>query len=198
MLYWIFKWIFFVVFNILYKLKIEGIENLPGKTNFILVANHTSYLDALIVGAVLQKKIYWIAWRDLYKKWWIKWFMFAAETMPEGSSSERAIYFLMRNKNVGLFPEGTRSHDGNLREFKSGAALLALKTGRPIVPCAILGAYEAFPRGAKFPRFFLPLKIKLGEPIYLLKRFENIIDDIDLQEGTIKTKKRVEEMINAR
>jgi len=111
--------------------------------------------------------------------------------------SERAVFLLEANKNVGLFPEGCRSHDGSLGGFRRGAALLALKTGRPVVPCAINGAYEVLPRGRVFPKLFLPIEVKIGKPIYLLKEFEKKIDDVYLQKGTSKIKSSIEEMLNA-
>jgi 1-acyl-sn-glycerol-3-phosphate acyltransferase len=117
------------------------------------------------------------------------------EVLPAGKSSEKAVEFLMRDKVVGLFPEGGCSGDGKLREFRRGAALLALKTGRPILPCAILGAYAALPRQAKFPKF-IPIKVKIGRPIYLLKEFDEVIDDLYLQEGIYKVRNSIQEMLN--
>ena len=105
---------------------------------------------------------------------------------------------MRENKNVGVFPEGGRSYDGKLREFKRGISLLALKTGRPILPCAILGTFEALPHWAKFPRLFLPIKVKIGKPKYLLREFGDVVDDIYLQEGILKVKNIIQEMINAR
>lgn len=101
----------------------------------------------------------------------------------------------MENKTVGLFPEGGCSRDGRLKPFKRGAALLAAQTGRPILPCTILGAYDAFPRKAKFPRLFRPIKVKIGAPVYLLRKFEDIIDDIYLQEGIVRVRNTMEEML---
>ncbi|OQX53941.1 MAG: hypothetical protein B5M48_02145 [Candidatus Omnitrophica bacterium 4484_213] len=196
MWYWIFRIVFIVIFKLFFKLKVEGLKNLPRKTNFIVVANHSSFLDPLVVGAAIPKKVYWLATRGIYHISWLRWFLRRTESLPTGSSSEKAIYLLTKNKNVGLFPEGTRSFDGRLREFRRGVALLGIKTGRPIVPCAILGTYEALPRGAKFPKLFRSLKLKIGKPIYLLKEFEDIIDDIYLQEGTLKIRRTIAEMID--
>jgi 1-acyl-sn-glycerol-3-phosphate acyltransferase len=195
MWYWIFRIISIIFFNILFRLKVEGLENLP-KSNFIIISNHNSYLDALVIMAIVPKKIHVIALRSLYKIPWLRWFLRVLEALPIGSSSAKAIELLTNNKIVGLFPEGGISSDGKLKEFRRGAALLALKTGRPIVPCAILGTYEAFPINAKFikPR---PIKVKIGEPIYLLKEFDEIIDDVYLQEGILKVRNTVKELLNA-
>ena len=196
MWYWIFRAVFIVISKLFFRLKVEGSENLPQKSNFIVVANHASFLDSVMIGTAIPKKTYWIALRALYKIFWLRWFFRLVEALPSGSSSEKAVYLLRENKNVGLFPEGGVSRDGRLRRFRRGAALLAFKTGRPIVPCAILGTFAALPFGAKFPKF-LPIKIKIGKPKYLLKEFENVIDDIRLQEGISKIRNTIQEMLYA-
>lgn len=196
MWYWIVRLGVIIILKLFFRLKVEGLENLPKKNNFIVVANHISFLDPVVIGAAIPKKIYWIALRGFYNTFALRWFMQKIGTLPTGSSSDKAIYLLMKNKNIGLFPEGTRTFDGRLKEFRRGVALLALKSGRPIVPCAILGAYEAFPRAAKFPKF-LPIKIKIGKPKYLLKEFDEVIDDVYLQEGIFKIRNAIKEMLNA-
>lgn len=196
MWYWIFKAAVIVILKLCFRLKVEGLKNLPQKTNFIVVANHASFLDPFVIEAVIPQRIYWLALRDIYNIFWVKWFINMMGALPTGSSSEKAVYLLTENKNVGLFPEGTRSYDGKLRMFRRGAALLALKTGRPIVPCAILGTYEAFPRSAGFPKL-VPIKVKIGKPKFLLKEFEDIIDDIYLQEGIFGIRNTIQEMLDA-
>ena len=195
MWYWIFRAITIVILKSFFRLKVEGLENLPKKTNFIAVANHTSYLDPFIVGAAIPKKIYWIAFKNFYKSFWTRWFLYRIETLPSGNASEKLIYLLMTHRNVGIFPEGART-DGELKEFRRGAALLAIRTGRPIVPCAITGAHEALPRTARFPRF-LPITIEIGKPQYLLKEPDDLIDDIYLQEGTFRIRNSVKELLHA-
>lgn len=194
MSYWILRATVGVIVKLFFRLKVEGIENLPAKTNFIIVANHTSFLDPLLMMAAVPRKVHCITLRNLYKIIWIKWFFELAEAIPSGNSSEKAINLLLKEKNVGLFPEGGLSHDGKLREFRRGVALLAMKTGRPIVPCAIFGAYEALPRSAKFPKF-LPTKVRIGKPIYILKEFSDVIEDVLLQEGLFKVRNAVKEML---
>jgi len=171
---------------------------LPPKTNFIVVANHFSYMDTLVIGAAIPKKTYWIAFRGLYRIFWLRWFFRLIDALPAGSISEQAVSLLAEGKNVGLFPEGSISRDGSLREFRRGAALLAIKTGRPIVPCAILGTFQALPRTSYFPRFFIPIKAKIGAPIYLLKEFDDMIDDLYLQDGIAKIRNAIQEMLYAR
>lgn len=196
MWYWIFREISFIILRLFFSFKIEGLENVPQKTNFIVVANHASFLDPFVVSAAIPKKIYWIAWRGFLNKFTTKWFMHRTDVLAVGSSSDKALYLLTENKNIGLFPEGTRSYDGSLGEFRRGAALLALKSGRPVVPCAISGTYEALPRKAKFPKF-RPIKIKIGKPKYLFKEFEDVIDEIYLNNGVFKIRNAIKEMLYA-
>lgn len=196
MWYWLFRMINIVVLRLFFRLKVEGIENLPKKNNFIVVANHTSFLDPLIIAAAIPKKIHCITSRLLFKMPLLKWILPKLEALPTSGSSIKAIEFLTENRIVGLFPEGGCSRDGRLRKFKTGAALLALKTGRPIVPCAILGAYEALPAKAKILKF-TPLKVKISKPIFLLKEFGTVINDIYLQEGIFRIKNTIKEMVNA-
>jgi 1-acyl-sn-glycerol-3-phosphate acyltransferase len=195
MWYWILRSFFVFAAKVFFRLKVEGLENIPQKTNFIIVANHNSFLDPPLIMAAVPRKIYCIALRDLYRILWIKWILAMTEALPSGSVSEKAVNLLMRSKNVGLFPEGGVSRDGQLKEFRRGAALLALKTGRPIVPCAILGTYAALPFGQRIPKP-VQIKLKIAKPVFLLKEFDDIIDDVYLQEGIFRIRTIIKEMLN--
>jgi 1-acyl-sn-glycerol-3-phosphate acyltransferase len=118
-------------------------------------------------------------------------------TAPIGGTSNIAIDYLRNGKVVGLFPEGGCSRDGRLRTFKTGVALLAFKTGRPIIPCAIQGSHQALPIRASFPKLFVPIKVKIGKPKYLLREPGDVIDDLYLEEGLFEIKNSIQEMLNA-
>ena len=197
MWYWIFRFFFTVFYKLFFRLKVEGLENLPLKTNFIIIANHTSWMDPVVLGVALPCRIYYIAMRTLYRIRWLRWYVKLMRALPTGTSSQHAIELLNRHRNIGLFPEGALSPDGSLRPFRRGAALLAIKTGRPIVPCAILGTYESYPRSAKLPKLFIPIKVIIGKPIYLLKEFHEVIDVTDLQEGIFRVRNAVINMLKS-
>ncbi len=197
MWYWAFRLIFSVLLKVLFRFKVEGLDNLPEKTNFIVVANHASIIDSVAIGVAIPKKIYWIAARWLYRVPWLAWFLQKTETQPIGGISERAVESLENNNNVGLFPEGKCSLSGKLGEFKRGAAMLAFRTGRPVVPCAVIGSFEALPWRKKIPRFFTKIKVKIGKPIYQLKEFDETIDDMYLQEGTSQIQDAIKELLYA-
>ncbi|MEI6514070.1 MAG: lysophospholipid acyltransferase family protein [bacterium] len=195
--YWILRFLFIVLLKIFFRFRVEGRENLPRKTNFIVAANHASFLDALVVGTAIGQRTYWIASRKLYRVLWLRVFFMLIDAIPSGNASRTVVALLERNKNVGLFPEGHVTRDGRMHEFKSGAALMAIKTGRPIVPCAIIGTYEALPINGRFPKLFSPITIKIGKPKYLFKEFDEVIDDVRLQEGMMRIKKTIKELMHA-
>jgi 1-acyl-sn-glycerol-3-phosphate acyltransferase len=196
MWYYILRLISIPVLKVYFRLKVKGLENIPRKTNFIIVANHVSFLDPLVIMAAVPRKIYCIALRDIYKFKWLRWFLRLTETLPSGSSSPQALAILNQDKNLGLFPEGGISRDGLLREFRRGAALLAFKTGRPVVPCAVLGTFAALPFGKRVPRP-LTLTVVIGKPVYLLKELDEVIDDVQLQQGTLKIRTEIKKLIDA-
>ncbi|MFC1599253.1 lysophospholipid acyltransferase family protein [Candidatus Omnitrophota bacterium] len=196
MWYWVFRSFFVLFYKTFFKFKVEGLDNLPHKTNFIIIANHGSWMDPVVLGVAVPRRINYIAMRALYSISWLRWYVKLMSALPTGTSSEKAIELLNKYKNVGLFPEGACTGDGSLRTFRRGAALLAIKTGRPVVPCAILGTYESYPRGRLFPKLFVPIKVIIGKPIYLLKEFHETIDDVCLQEGIFRVRNAVKQMLN--
>ncbi|MFA5975644.1 MAG: lysophospholipid acyltransferase family protein [Elusimicrobiota bacterium] len=196
MWYWIFTGVFYVIFKCFFSLTVEGLENIPQKSNFIIISNHNSYLDPAVFMAAVRKRIYCIAMQEIYLFTWLKWFLFAMKTIPRGHATQKALDLLMQNKNIGLYPEGGIGRDGQLKEFRSGAVLLAYKTGRPVVPCAIFGTSEALPPGAIIPRL-RKLKIRIGKPVFFQKKFDEINDDIELQEGLFKLRNIIKGMLNA-
>jgi len=196
MWYWAFRSIFLVILKLFFKFKVEGLENLPQKSNFILAANHSSFMDGVVMGAAVPKMVYWITLRELYAVAALKWFFNKIGALPSGSASERAAYLLMHNKNIGIFPEGGISRKGELREFRRGMAMLAIKTGRPVVPCAIFGTFKALPFGNWIPKP-VPIKVKIGHPQYLLKDFDDVVDDIEILEGLNRIRNSIKELLNA-
>lgn len=91
MWYEIFRITSYVILKLLFGLKAEGTDNLPKKHNYIIVVNHTSFLDPLVVAAAVPKKIYCIALRGLYKVAWLSWILPKLDAIPTGGSSEKVI-----------------------------------------------------------------------------------------------------------
>ncbi|MBI4660237.1 MAG: 1-acyl-sn-glycerol-3-phosphate acyltransferase [Verrucomicrobia bacterium] len=160
-----------------HRLEIQGRERLPDRSPFILVANHTSHLDALILAtplrASLRDRIFPIAAGDAFFEtpaaalfsafvlnalpmWRKHCGPHAMQELRHRLLAEGAIYI--------MFPEGTRSRDGTMRAFKAGLGMLAAETPVPVVPCLIVGAFEALPSHRSIP---CPIKItlRIGQPL---------------------------------
>ncbi|MCM1055921.1 MAG: 1-acyl-sn-glycerol-3-phosphate acyltransferase [Bacteroides sp.] len=125
----------------------KGLKNTP----CIFTANHTSHTDGLFAGAVLNRyKPYSLVAKDWYDKKFMGFFLKKARTVPIDRYNPDADWYvtgqeLIKNGSPMLiFPEGSTSKDGSMKEFKPGAALLAAKTGAPVIPCAIGGGYKKF------------------------------------------------------
>ncbi len=157
---------------------VVGIENIRGHGPYIFVANHSSHLDApLILAALplhlrLQLRVAAAADYFFARPWLaglvtvlLNAFPIARKGAGCANSLATAGQLLRQGYSVLLFPEGTRSKDGRLQPFKSGAARLALAEKVSIVPIWIEGAYTAFPKGAKLPRRH-KVMVRFGMPMY--------------------------------
>lgn len=170
MFYWIIKCLAWPFRRFYFRVDAQGIEHLPRRGPAIVVANHTSYLDAGILGSVLPRKIHFVVLSSMYRMWRLRWFYAGMETIPvdrgkaEHTPIRRALQVLGAGGVLGIFPEGGRSTSGRLRAPREGAALLARKSGAPVIPAGIRGAFEAFPPGRRWPR---PRKIQVrfGVPL---------------------------------
>jgi len=159
---------------------IIGIENTPKDKPFILAANHSSFLDDLAIVPILvnhlNKRVHMYCNDRFYKNKIMAFFLRWAGCIPisiqtgnketNKKAFDLALRYLKKGEPVGIFPEGGRSHDGEMREAKTGIAKLALTANVPILPIGIVGSHKVFPKGAKFPKF-KRFEIKIGKPFYL-------------------------------
>jgi 1-acyl-sn-glycerol-3-phosphate acyltransferase len=160
-----------------HRLEITGRENLPAKPPYVLIANHASHLDALVLAAPLpwrlRDRIFPIAAGDVFfKTTFVSAFaagMLNALPMWRKNCGPRALADLRRRLVEEpciyvLFPEGARSRDGALLKFKAGLGMLVGGTEVPVVPCRLTGCFEALPAKRRLP---LPTKIRLtiGTPV---------------------------------
>ena len=160
---------------------ILDLQNLKGvKRPFVVVANHSSHLDApLIMGALPRPLARYLAAGAagdyFFDVWWrrgLTALFFNAFPVDRSGKNPRNInakMLLQHDVPVLVFPEGTRSKDGTMGHFKPGGAALASATGVPILPIAIIGAHEAHPRGSKWPKSGRPLGVVFGAPMRALE-----------------------------
>lgn len=156
--------------KVFFRVRGEGRHHIPSSGPCIVVANHSSYLDPVMLGATCPRPIHFIMLREYWEKPLLGWICRKAGSFPVAhnrpatAALRQALTILRNNQVLGIFPEGGRSPDGRLRPGKHGAAQLALRTGVPLVPAAILGSHRALPMGSALPR---PLKINVryGKPL---------------------------------
>jgi long-chain acyl-CoA synthetase len=163
-----------VIFKMFFRLKVKGLQNLPEERPFIITPNHTSYIDGFAIVTSLPFRLFW----NLYSIGWQAYFtgplgLFArlAHVIPIDRETYlqkalgMAAYVLRKGKSLMVFPEGGRSYDGELMEFKKGVGILALELNLPVIPAYIKGAFDVLPRGKKWPKF-CEVKIIFGKPVY--------------------------------
>ena len=143
----------------------RGSENVPATGGCVICANHASFLDPPVVGVgVGHRQVRFMARDSLFKGRVMNWLLPAIGVIPldrkrgDISALRKAIQSLKSGAVIGLFPEGTRSPDGQLQEPKGGVAFLIAKAGVPVVPARISGTFRAYPKGARFIR---PCKVSI-------------------------------------
>ena len=154
----------------LHRLSVEGREHLPREGGVLLVSNHQSFLDIPVVAAGARRHVCFVARDTLAESRFLAWIMreSGAVLIRRGTADRQALGEMVRHLEAGdavcVFPEGTRSRDGSLGEFRQGALFAAKRARVPIVPVGIRGAIEALPRGKSLPS---PRRIgiRFGAPI---------------------------------
>ncbi|QBI21833.1 1-acyl-sn-glycerol-3-phosphate acyltransferase [Egibacter rhizosphaerae] len=157
--------------NALFRPSVEGIENVPDRGPAILASNHLSGLDVVLMPAVLQRPLFFVG-KSEYFRGPARWFFRNVGVIPVarhgGDAAEASLRkgqeILECGQLLGIYPEGTRSPDGRLHRGKTGPVRLALRTGAPIVPVAMLGTNRAVVRKTPVPRLGR-VGVRFGEPI---------------------------------
>jgi len=176
----------------LFRPKAIGLENIPEEGPAILAANHQSFLDDLLLPLVVPKrKVVFLAKADYFDKWYLRWFFKGANVIPvrrgSASASEAAlragVEALKAGNLVGIFPEGTRSPDGNLYRGKTGVARMALEAQVPVIPVAIMGTFEALPYDRTLPRAGR-CEVRFGKPLSFERFYDRPADRFVLRSVT--------------
>lgn len=170
MLYIIAKIKFLIIFKLFFRLKVTGQQNIPQDGPFIIVANHSSLLDPVILGVSIKHKIIFVAAAYLFEIHWLGYLLRKANSIPVQRENDikaikQSLKILQRGGVLGIFPEGGVDRQKDDLPIKAGAAYLATKVGVPIVPIRIKGADKALPRGAKFIRSLNKIEVEIKKPI---------------------------------
>ncbi|MFB7466672.1 lysophospholipid acyltransferase family protein [Streptomyces sp. NPDC056224] len=163
--------------RLLFRPRIEGLENIPAEGAAIIAGNHLSFSDHFLMPAILKRRITFLAKAEYFTGPGLKGrltaaFFRSAGQIPVDRSGKNAgqaalregLGVLAKGELLGIYPEGTRSHDGRLYKGKVGVAAMALGAGVPVVPCAMVGTFEIQPPGQKIPKI-RRVTIRFGEPM---------------------------------
>ena len=158
------------------RVHVEGLQDLPREGPLIVVANHVSNADAAFIGAWLQpalgRPIQFMAKEQLFRTPLLPLMRAYGAILVKAGGSDAHAYrvarrVLERGGVLGVFPEGSRSAGGVLKDAHPGVALLAARTGSPVLPVAVSGSDRFLPRGAWRPRFGTQVVVRVGRPFRL-------------------------------
>ncbi|MGI6684835.1 MAG: lysophospholipid acyltransferase family protein [Bacillota bacterium] len=164
-MYRFFRGVCTIILNIFSRWKIEGREHIPREGPIILVCNHVSYWDPVLVGCAMTREVRFMAKSELFSIPILNKILQVVGAFPirrghsDRTALRRAIKLLKDNEVIGVFPEGTRSKTGELLPFKSGINMLAYKTKCPILPMAVINSRKVL-IGWQYP-----VKVVFGKPI---------------------------------
>jgi 1-acyl-sn-glycerol-3-phosphate acyltransferase len=172
--YWVLKVLLSPIFFVLWRIKVEGRENIPKKGPAVLAANHQSFCDSFFIPLVVTRKVTFLAKAEYFDAKRTAWFFRAAGQIPiqrsGGSASERALEtarteVLGRGRLLCLYPEGTRSLDDYVHKGRTGVTRLSRECGVPIIPVGVVGTVEVQPVDSKIMRPFKHVTIRFGRPM---------------------------------
>lgn len=170
MVYSLSRWIVRTVLELFFAFRLEGRQHEPMSGAVIVVCNHLSDLDPLVVGASLRRRVAFMAKQELFVNPLVRWWVTACGAFPvrrgapDRQALRTALGILSRGGVLVMFPEGTRGVDRTLRPPEPGAAMLAVRTGATLLPIAILGTDEVLPRGAHRLRR-ARVQMRIGPPL---------------------------------
>ncbi|QXE38103.1 1-acyl-sn-glycerol-3-phosphate acyltransferase [Streptomyces sp. GMY02] len=178
MFYYVLKYVLLgPLLRLLFRPRIEGLEHIPAHGPAIVAGNHLSFSDHFLMPAILKRRITFLAKAEYFTGPGLRgrltaFFFRSAGQIPVDRSGKEAgsaairegLAVLGRDELLGIYPEGTRSHDGRLYKGKVGVAVMAIRAQVPVVPCAMVGTFEIQPPGQVVPSI-RRVTIRFGEPL---------------------------------
>lgn len=197
MWYWLVKYVLLgPLLSLLGRPKVEGLEHVPSSGPVILASNHLAVMDSFYLPLVVRRRITFLAKSEYFtgtgvKGWFQRWFFTAVGQVPidrtDADSARAALttakQVLDQGKVLGMYPEGTRSPDGRLYKGKTGLARLALQTGVPVIPVAMIGTNVVNPPGSNMLRFGR-ITVRFGEPMDF-SRFDGLAGNRFIERAVI-------------
>jgi 1-acyl-sn-glycerol-3-phosphate acyltransferase len=173
--YWVLKVILTPIFFVLWRVKVEGRENVPRRGAAVLAANHQSFCDSFFLPLVVRRRLTYLAKAEYFDSKRTAWFFRAAGQIPirreGGSAAERALAtaceVLGCGKLIGVYPEGTRSMDEHVHKGRTGVARMSRECGVPVIPVGIVGTVDVQPVNSKVMRPWRHVTIRFGSPMQM-------------------------------
>jgi 1-acyl-sn-glycerol-3-phosphate acyltransferase len=171
--YWVLKGLLTPIFHFFWRVRTEGLEHVPTEGPLIVACNHLSFCDSLFLPLVLRRRLTFVAKAEYFEQRRTAWFFRAMGQIPikrgGGSASKRALdsaaEVLEAGGVFGIYPEGTRTPDGQLHKGHTGVARLALRCHGAVVPAGIVGTREIQPIGKMWLRPFMRVTVRFGRPL---------------------------------
>ena len=174
MIYYTVRAICWLILQIFWKIEVVGIENVPKEGSLILASNHVSYLDPIVLATTMKRKICFITKKEAFNNIFGSILLRNLNAFPvdrekiDIRSLKKSLSILQEKKVLGIFPEGTRSKNGELQELKLGIIKIGMKTGAPILPVGINGTHKIYSHGKIFPTLFkYKITVQYGQLQYL-------------------------------
>lgn len=186
-----------ILLRVVYDVKVENRGQIPLRDPLIVVANHFSYMDPIVLQSVFPRRILFMM-TELYYEGRGKWFfkllrcICVRESGSNISALKAGIEVLKKGNVLGIFPEGGVSMEGRLQEGNPGVGFLAGKSGAYVIPAFISGTYEALPKGAKIPKIS-KIKVRFGSPM-TFEKIKNNSNKKGIEEITKQIMNQIKEL----
>jgi 1-acyl-sn-glycerol-3-phosphate acyltransferase len=171
------RWLVGIVFRLVWRPRVSGLEHVPAQGGVLIASNHLSFIDSVVIPLVVPRRVRFLAKAEYFEGRGLrgrlsKLFFTAIDAVPVRRTSRRdsmasletALEVLRAGHAFGIYPEGTRSRDGRLYRGRTGVGWLALESGAPVVPVALVGTDGIQPVGRRLPRLH-PVRVSFGAPV---------------------------------
>ncbi len=168
--YRVFQLLSTALVHALARVQVVGKENLPRTGPFVLIANHQSVLDPIIVQVICPRPLHTLTKSTQFSGRVMAWMLPRLNALPtrryriDPQVVRMMLRRLSQGEAVGVYPEGERSWDGALQSLRKGTVRVLLKAGVPVIPCGVAGAYDVWPRWSRTPRR-AAVRVEFGRPL---------------------------------
>jgi len=189
-----------VIFKIFFTIKIEGKDNIPRQGGMIFASNHLSYLDPIVLGLLVPRRMNFIAKEELFENFFFRLLIAKLGAFPvkrekvDRTTYQKILDLLKKGEILVFFPEGTRSTNGKIGQLQSGTARIALKANVPLIPIIIQGTDKALPRGKKIIRL-ARIRVRVGKPLQSKIAHKREINKENIEKFNKKLEKEMKMLI---